>query len=155
MRKEVIILVAEDDKGHFTLIQKNLQRAGVWNEMIRFGDGQEILDFLFMRGDGRKREPNSEYLLLLDIRMPVIDGIKVLGKIKKDSELKKIPVVVLTATNDPRNVEQCHNLGCSMYIVKPVDYEDFIDTIRKIGLFLKVVRLPQINGIKSQSESTK
>ena len=121
MEKGVIILIAEDDEGHFSLIKKNLQRSGIWNEIIRFADGQEILDFLFMRGDGRVREHFRKYILLLDIRMPKVDGIEVLGKIKQDPELKKIPVIMLTTTDDPYEIERCHSLGNSIYIVKPVE----------------------------------
>ena len=147
MRRDVIILVAEDDDGHFSLIQKNLQRSGIWNDMVRFVDGQEALDFLFMKNGGPKREHSHKYLLLLDIRMPKVDGIEVLEKIKQDGELRKMPVIILTTTDDPREIERCHRLGCSIYIVKPVEYEGFIDAIRKVGLFLSVVEIPQINGV--------
>ena len=144
MKKEGVILIAEDDEGHFELIKRSLQRAGVCNQILRFADGQETLDFLFVRGDGPKRESDKEYLLLLDIRMPKIDGVEVLGKLKQDPELKKIPVIMLTTTDDPRTVERCHKLGCSVYIVKPVEYQDFADAVRKIGLLLSVVEIPQI-----------
>ncbi len=148
MNKEGVILIAEDDEGHFELIKRTLQRAGVCNEILRLADGQETLDFLFIKGDGPKREPNKEYLLLLDIRMPKIDGVEVLEKLKQDSELKKIPVIMLTTTDDPITIERCHGFGCSVYIVKPVEYEDFTDAVRKIGLFLSVVEIPQISGVK-------
>lgn len=147
MNKEGVILIAEDDEGHFELIKRSLQRAGVCNEILRFADGQETLDFLFVRGDGAKREHDKEYLLLLDIRMPKIDGMEVLERVKKDPELKKIPVVMLTTTDDPRTIERCHNLGCSVYIVKPVEYQDFAEAVRKIGLLLSVVEVPQIDGM--------
>jgi CheY-like chemotaxis protein len=145
MKKEGVILIAEDDEGHFELIKRSLQRAGVCNQILRFADGQETLDFLFVRGDGPKRESDKEYLLLLDIRMPKIDGVEVLGKLKQDPELKKIPVIMLTTTDDPRTVERCHKLGCSVYIVKPVEYQDFADAVRKVGLLLSVVEIPQIS----------
>jgi len=145
MKKEGVILIAEDDEGHFELIKRSLQRAGVCNQILRFADGQETLDFLFVRGDGPKRESDKEYLLLLDIRMPKIDGVEVLEEVKKDPELKKIPVIMLTTTDDPRTVERCHKLGCSVYIVKPVEYQDFADAVRKVGLLLSVVEIPQIS----------
>ena len=147
MRRDVVILVAEDDDGHFSLIQKNLQRSGIWNDMVRFVDGQQTLDFLFMRDGGAKREHSHKYLLLLDIRMPKVDGVEVLERIKQDAELKKMPVIILTTTDDPREIERCHSLGCSIYIVKPVEYEGFIDAIRKVGLFLSVVEVPRIDGV--------
>src|SRR3989304_9078170 len=148
MNKEGVILIAEDDEGHFELIKRTLQRAGVCNEILRLADGQETLDFLFIKGDGPKREPNKEYLLLLDIRMPKVDGVEVLEKLKQDPELKKIPIIMLTTTDDPITIERCHGLGCSVYIVKPVEYEDFTDAVRKIGLFLSVVEIPQISGVR-------
>lgn len=146
MNEEVIILVAEDDEGHAGLIRKNLGRAGIANEILHFKDGQEILDFLMRQGDGLKRQPGAPYVLLLDIRMPKLDGIEVLRQIKGDNELKKMPVVMITTTDDPREVEHCHNLGCNNYITKPVEYEAFVNAIRQLGLFLAVVQVPRLNG---------
>ena len=146
MRTEGVILIVEDDEGHFSLIKKSLQRAGITNEILQFADGQEILDFLFMTGQGPKRQPDTEYLMILDIRMPKVDGIQVLEKIKRDSELKKIPVIIVTTTDDPATVERCYSLGCSIYIVKPVDYDGFTDAVRKIGLFLSVVEVPLLKA---------
>ena len=145
MVDEVVILIVEDDDGHALLTEKNLRRAGIRNEMLRFKDGQEILDFLFRNGAGRKRENQAPYLLLLDIRIPKIDGVEVLRQIKQDGELRKIPVIMLTTMDDPREVEACHQLGCSHYIVKPVEYDKFADVLRQLGLFLKIVQVPQIN----------
>ena len=146
MEKEVIILIAEDDDGHATLIQRNLKRAGIVNEIVRFKDGEEALDYLFQKGEGAKRENGKALLMLLDIMMPKIDGIQVLKRVKADEELRKIPVIMITTTDDPREVERCHELGCSTYITKPIDYEKFVDAIRKLGLFLLVVQVPALNG---------
>lgn len=146
MQKDVVILVAEDDEGHAGLIRKNLVRAGIVNELLHFKDGQEILDFLFQKGDARQRRVGDYYVLLLDIRMPKLDGIEVLKQVKSDPELCKIPVIMITTTDDPREVEHCHALGCNNYITKPVGYEDFVNAIRQLGLFLSVVQIPKING---------
>jgi CheY-like chemotaxis protein len=146
MRQEVVILIADDDPGHARLIEKNLSRAGLNNPIQRFGNGQEILDFLFRRGPGPHRQPGAAYLLLLDIRMPKVDGIEVLRQIKADPELRKIPVSMLTTTDDPSEVERCHVLGCNNYIVKPVDYEKFAEAIKQLGLFITLVQVPEING---------
>jgi len=146
MNQDVVILVAEDDEGHAGLIKRNLARAGVVNELLNFRDGQEILDFLFQRGDGPHRESGTAYVLLLDIRMPKVDGIQVLKQVKADPELRRLPVVMITTTDDPREVEHCHELGCSNYIAKPIDYERFVNAIRQLGLFLAVVQVPTING---------
>ncbi|TVQ41075.1 MAG: response regulator [Spirochaetaceae bacterium] len=144
MKHEVTILVAEDDAGHAGLVRKNLTRAGITNEIKHFADGQAIVDFLFCRGDGEHRSPHGAYVLLLDIRMPKLDGTEVLRLIKADPELRKIPVVMITTTDDPREVERCHQLGCSSYITKPVEYEGFVNAIRQLGLYLAVVQIPSL-----------
>ncbi len=145
MTRDVIILVADDDEGHARLIEKNLRRAGLQNEIRRFADGQEILDFLFRRGEAPGRDDDTPYLLLLDIRMPKVDGVEVLRQLKADPELRKIPVSMLTTTDDPREVERCHGLGCSNYLVKPVDYDRFSEAMKQLGLFISLVQVPGIN----------
>jgi CheY-like chemotaxis protein len=147
MNKEVVILIAEDDEGHAGLIRKNLYRAGIGNEIIHFKDGQEVVDFLFRKGNGPHLKSGIPYILLLDIRMPKLDGIEVLKIVKADPELKKIPVIMITTTDDPREVENCHLHGCSNYITKPVVYDAFVNSIRQLGLFLIVVQVPVVNGI--------
>ena len=146
MNKDVIILVAEDDEGHAGLIKKNLARAGIINDILFFKDGQVILDFLFKRGSGLHAESGTAYVLLLDIQMPKIDGVQVLEQVKADAELCKLPVIMITTTDDPREVEHCHALGCSNYIAKPINYDKFVQAIRQLGLFLAVVEVPKING---------
>jgi len=145
MTREVKILIADDDAGHARLIEKNLGRVGLHNPIERFENGQEILDFLFRRGEGRKRSFDTPYLLLLDIRMPKVDGVEVLRQLKEDPELRKMPVLMLTTTDDPREVERCHALGCSNYIVKPVDYEKFAEAIKQMGLFISLVQVPHLS----------
>lgn len=145
MKKNDIILIAEDDKGHFELIRKNLLRAGINNKMLCLADGGEILDFLFDMDKGREGGYNNqEYILLLDLSIPGVDGVEVLEKIKQDTNLKKIPVIILTAADNPDIIERCHKLGCSTYIVKPAKDEDFEKTIQKIGHFLSVVEITSI-----------
>ena len=149
MTKEVVILIADDDAGHARLIEKNLQRAGLHNPVLRFENGQDILDFLFRRGAGPRRAPGTSHLLLLDIRMPKVDGVEVLRQLKADSELRKLPVSMLTTTDDPREVARCHELGCNNYIVKPVDYEKFAEAIKQLGLFISLVQVPEIHDRSS------
>ena len=146
MRKEVKIIIAEDDEGHATLIRRNLKRAGVLNEIIHFQDGQDTLDYLFQRNEDRNRDNDMPLLLLLDIKMPRVDGVEVLRQLKAHEELRKMPVIMITTTDDPREVEHCHRLGCSNYITKPIDYNKFVEAIRKLGLFLLVVEVPTIHG---------
>ncbi|MGE0087708.1 MAG: response regulator [Desulfococcaceae bacterium] len=148
MNSNSTILIAEDDEGHATLIMKNLRRAGIRNQILLFRDGDEILRFLF-RTSENKRESGSSYLLLLDIRMPKIDGVEVLRRIKSDPELKKMPVIILTTTDDPLEVELCHVCGCNNYITKPVEYEKFVQTVQNLGAFMGILQIPDINGIET------
>jgi len=144
MTREVVILIADDDPGHTRLIEKNLSRAGLHNPTQRFENGQQVLDFFF--GKGAPRKPENSYLLLLDIRMPKVDGIEVLRQIKQHDGLRRMPVIMLTTTDDPREVSRCHALGCNNYIVKPVDYDKFADAIKNLGLFISLVEVPEIGA---------
>ncbi|MCF8236168.1 MAG: response regulator [Bacteroidales bacterium] len=144
MKREVKIVIAEDDKGHATLIKKNLKRTGVMNEIIHFLDGKETLEYLFNNKDGIEGKEGLSILLLLDIKMPNVDGIEVLREVKSDPVLRKIPVIMITTTDDPREISHCHELGCSNYITKPIEYEKFVTAIRQLGLFLMVVEIPEI-----------
>lgn len=144
MKKETSIIIAENDPGHATLILKNIKRMGYKYRLLHFSNGQEVLDFLYRRGGGLHRNEGVAYVLLLDIRMPKVDGVEVLRQIKQDSELCKIPVFMFTTSEDSIEVEDCHRLGCNAYISKPVPYDDFRDTINKLGLFLRVMKVPKI-----------
>ena len=135
MDKDTVILLAEDDEGHAKLIVKNLKRAGLDNRIVIFKDGQETVNFLFRKGEGSHRDIGAQYLLLLDISMPKINGIDVLQRMKQDDELKNIPVIMVTTTDDPHEVARCHNLGCSKYIIKTADYEQFVNAIKELGTF--------------------
>lgn len=146
MNEEVVILIAEDDEGHAGLIRKNLARAGIINKLLHFWDGQELIDFLMDTRSGRGWKAGLPYVLLLDIRMPRLDGVEVLARVKADPVLRLMPVIMITTTDDPKEVEKCHELGCSNYITKPIEYENFVNAIRQLGLFLAVVQVPVISG---------
>lgn len=137
--ESVTIILAEDDDGHATLIEKNLRRAGLANGFVRLRDGQEALDYFL--GDSSAGRA-STCVLLLDIKMPRVDGVEVLRQLKAEPRTAALPVIMLTTTDDPREVERCYQLGCNVYITKPVEYEPFVDAIRRLGMFLQVVRLP-------------
>jgi CheY-like chemotaxis protein len=139
------IVLAEDDDGHASLIHRNIQRAGFTNGFMRVRDGQEVLDLIF-GGAGSPVEMAESFLILLDINMPRVDGVEVLRRIKADPRTSTTPVIMLTTTDDPREVERCYGLGCNVYITKPVAHEAFTDAIRRLGLFLQVVRVPKNNG---------
>jgi len=140
--QEVAILLVEDDPGHARLIEKNLHRSNVTNDLITVSDGQQALDYLFGEGEYAEWERPSLLLVLLDLNLPVLDGYQVLERMKADERTKRIPVVVLTTTDDAREVSRCYELGCNVYVTKPVDYEQFSKAIRKLGLFLSVVTIP-------------
>lgn len=139
--KELIILIAEDDDGHAELIQSGLKESGVCNKILRFRNGEDIWLFLSGKATNEVRDPKRAYLLLLDINMPKLDGIEVLRRIKTDPVLKEIPVLMLTTTDDPREVEACYRLGCNMYITKPVDFIKFAEILNRMGLFIQIVKI--------------
>lgn len=141
----VTILLAEDDDGHAQLVQRNLERAGLLNGFLRVRDGQELLDCLRSRGSSHDQTLSEALVVLLDINMPRIDGIEALRQIKAGPDSHRIPVIMLTTTDDPREIDRCYELGCNVYITKPVEYDGFIDAIRRLGLFLQIVQRPR-NG---------
>jgi CheY-like chemotaxis protein len=139
----VTILLIEDDPGHARLIEKNVRRAGVNNEIVPFTDGTSAIDYLFGRDASGVRTAQHSLLVLLDLNLPDMSGIDILARIKGDDHLKRVPVVVLTTTDDKVEIQRCYDLGCNVYITKPVDYEGFATAIRQLGLFLSVMQVPE------------
>lgn len=146
MTNEPVILIVDDDEGHAILVRENLEAAGLHNRIEHFRDGQAVLDFFFGPAAAGRKSSEQMYLVLLDIRMPKVDGIEVLRRLKADTELRKLPVIMLTTTDDVREVERCHQLGCSVYIQKPVDYDRFAEAIRRLGLFVTLMLVPPVKG---------
>ncbi|MEA4983622.1 MAG: response regulator [Paludibacter sp.] len=140
-QKDIIILIAEDDDGHAELIIEGLRDTGLKNEIVRFPDGLELWDYLHSQCREEMLENNQEFLILLDINMPRMDGITVLEKIKNDICLKDIPVMMLTTTDDPREVERCYQLGCNVYITKPIEFIKFAEILQRLGLFLQIIKI--------------
>ncbi|HRV92431.1 MAG TPA: response regulator [Anaerolineae bacterium] len=138
----VTILLVEDDPGHARLIEKNLRRANITNQIMQVSDGQQALDYLFKEGRYAGSPHDPPLLVLLDLNLPVLNGYQVLKRMKEAPNTKRIPVIMLTTTDDTREISKCYDLGCNVYITKPVDYQHFSDAIRKIGLFLSVVSIP-------------
>jgi len=141
--EDVKILVIEDDPGHSRLIEKNLRRANVRNDIIKMEDGKKALDYLFSEGEYDGVENTENLLVLLDLNLPVIDGFQVLERMKSDDATKHIPVVILTTSDSPRDISRCYELGCTVYLTKPVVYGNFAEAIQKLGLFLSVVSVPE------------
>ncbi|TGX50402.1 response regulator [Sphingomonas gei] len=139
----VNIVMIEDDEGHARLIEKNIRRAGISNRIHHFTDGTTALDYLYQSPEGPAQ--NGPALILLDLNLPDMSGIDILARIKAEgSPLKRTPVVVLTTTDDKVEIQRCYDLGCNVYITKPVNYESFADAIRQLGLFLSVIQVPDI-----------
>jgi CheY-like chemotaxis protein len=142
------ILLVEDDEGHAELIKDCLKEAGVGNTIMRFRDGQEIIDYLFGHHEVTSGVQRA-YVVLLDIRIPKVDGQEVLRRIKSDERLKSLPVVMLTTTDDPREVQASYRIGCNAYITKPVDYQGFSDMIKCLGEFIRIVRVSPIEAFEN------
>lgn len=133
--RKLTILVAEDDPGHAELIKAELLESGVRNDIIRFANGDQAWKFI-----SEDRNPECNYLLLLDIRMPGMDGIELLTRIKSSEELKNIPVIMVSTTDDPPEIEKCYSLGCNVYITKPVSFDKLSETLKRLGLFIQIVK---------------
>ncbi|MGV1915921.1 response regulator [uncultured Agrobacterium sp.] len=140
--QEVTIVMIEDDEGHARLIEKNVRRAGVNNDIVPFTLGNKALDYIL----GPERDglvSKDRYLLvLLDLNLPDMSGIRILEQIKSNEHTKRLPVVVLTTTDDETEIQKCYDLGANVYITKPVDYEGFATAIRNLGLFFSVIQVP-------------
>ncbi|MET0240290.1 MAG: response regulator [Sphingobium sp.] len=136
----VNIVMIEDDEGHARLIEKNIRRAGISNPIHHFLDGTSALRFLYEHPDGPAH--SSPSLILLDLNLPDMSGTDILARIKTEGPLKRTPIVVLTTTDDKVEIQRCYDLGCNVYITKPVNYESFADAIRQLGLFLSVIQVP-------------
>ncbi len=135
----VEVIMIEDDPGHARLIEKNIRRAGVNNTIRHFESGTAALRHLF---EPSVRD-NGPLLVLLDLNLPDMSGTDILEKLKADDKLKRTPVVVLTTTDDQREIQRCYALGCNVYITKPVEYETFSQAIRQLGLFLSIMQVPE------------
>jgi DNA-binding response OmpR family regulator len=138
----VTIVMIEDDEGHARLIERNIRRAGVTNEIVPFTNGTEALAYL-MGSDGTgASNARRALLVLLDLNLPDMSGVDILANLKSNTHLKRFPVVILTTTDDEREIQRCYDLGANVYITKPVNYESFANAIRQLGLFVSVMQVP-------------
>jgi CheY-like chemotaxis protein len=143
-KDEVGILLVEDDDGHALLVEKNLRRAGLSNGFLRLKDGPEALDYFFNAEGSPAREKFESLVVLLDVNMPRVSGVDVLKKLKENDITSAIPIIMLTTTDDPREIERCYDYGCNLYITKPVEYEAFIEAVRRLGFFLQIIKVPPV-----------
>lgn len=137
MDEPLTVLVVDDDPGHRSLIRRNLVRAGLAAEIREFAGGEEVLAWLRDAPDGR-------YAMLLDVRMPRVDGLEVLGTIKTDPRLQPMPVLMLTTTDDPTEVRRAAELGCNLYLTKAHGYQAFGETMALVAGLLSRVQVPVV-----------
>lgn len=142
MSNSVKIVMIEDDHGHAKLIEKNIRRANIANDIAHFDNGEDGLSYLLSE-DVRN---NGSILILLDLNLPDMSGVEILQRVKSDEVLRRAPVVILTTTDDRTEIQHCYDLGCNVYITKPVDYDAFASAIRQLGLFLSVIQAPTISS---------
>ena len=143
MTQPVIIAMVEDDEGHARLIEKNLRRAGVNNEIVPLADGANAITFLFGADGSGLVNKGRALLILLDLNLPDMSGVDILKRLKENEHLRVSPVVVLTTTDDKSEIQRCYELGCNVYITKPVNYENFANAIQQLGLFVYVMQVPE------------
>jgi CheY-like chemotaxis protein len=138
----VSIVMIEDDEGHARLIEKNIRRAGISNEIIPFATGAEALAFVTAKSQGGHPSDDRRILILLDLNLPDMSGLDILAKVKSNERTKRIPIIVLTTTDDKIEIQKCYELGCSAYVKKPLEYEAFANSVRQLGLFFSIIELP-------------
>jgi len=134
--------MVEDDPGHAVLIQKNLVRGSGSHTIVVAENGQKAVDYLLGAGAAHRAEGSAPEIILLDLNIPVLDGYQVLKAIKGDARTRTIPIVVLTTTDNPHEINRCYELGCNLYLTKPVEYEQFSETMRLLGAFIGLVKVP-------------
>lgn len=142
MARTVNIVLVEDDEGHATLVRRNLKRAGVEGDPIHLRDGQEVLDYVYRRARWANRAPLPSVAMILDLNMPRIGGMEVLKRLKADEDVARIPVFVLTTTDNPIEIERCYALGAAACLVKPVDYGAFGAMLHRLAEFLISAEMP-------------
>jgi CheY-like chemotaxis protein len=139
----VTMVLVEDDPGHARLLERNVRRAHITNDIVVLRDGQQAVEYFFPQGEDGAAGRVLPLLILLDLNLPGVDGYQVLARLKANERTRRIPVIMLTTTDDPRDIARCYDLGCNVYMTKPVEYEQFAEAIRKLGLFLSVVKVPE------------
>jgi DNA-binding response OmpR family regulator len=140
LSQPVTIVMIEDDAGHARLIERNIRRAGVTNDLVHFSDASSAMDYF----EGLRHHPQGTkpILVLLDLNLPDVSGFELLLYLKKDVYFRRFPVIVLTTTDDRSEIERCYDLGCNVYMTKPVDYDQFATAIRQLGLFFSIIKVP-------------
>ena len=137
---EIEILLVEDNPNDAELTLRALKKSHLANKIVTLKDGVQALDFLFANGEyAFRKDQNVPRVIFLDLKLPRLNGLEVLQKIKNDEKTRQIPVVVLTSSREDRDIEKCYELGVNSYIVKPVDFKNFMEAITNLGLYWMVL----------------
>ncbi|MBV8834716.1 MAG: response regulator [Acidobacteriaceae bacterium] len=144
------ILLVEDDPKDTELTMTALDEYNLSNEVVVATDGEEALDYLYCRGKFRDRNDENPAVLLLDLKLPKVDGLEVLETVKSDEKLKMIPVVVLTSSREERDKVASYKLGVNGYVVKPVDFHEFVNAIKDLGVFWAIINEPPPGSVRKK-----
>jgi CheY-like chemotaxis protein len=142
------ILMVEDDPKDVELTMSALEEYNLVNEVVVARDGQEALDYLYSQGQFSARPHENPAVILLDLKLPKVDGLEVLNRIKSDQRLKMTPVVVLTSSREESDMVRSYQLGVNAYVVKPVDFHEFVNAVRELGAFWAVINQPPPGSVK-------
>ena len=142
------ILLVEDDPRDVELTLTALEEYNLANEVTVVRDGQQALDYLYCRGEFSARASENPAVLLLDLKLPKVDGLEVLQQVKSDDRLKRIPVVVLTSSHEEVDMMRSYELGVNAYVVKPVDFHEFVNAVKELGVFWAVINEPPPGSVK-------
>jgi DNA-binding response OmpR family regulator len=144
------ILLVEDDPKDVELTLTALEEYNLANEVVVVNDGEEALDYLYCRGRFKARAKGSPAVMLLDLKLPKVDGLEVLQKVRGNGSLKFIPVVVLTSSREERDMIASYKLGVNAYVVKPVDFHEFVNAIKELGVFWAVINEPPPGSVRKK-----
>lgn len=142
------ILLVEDNEKDIELTLAALDEHNLANEVVVTHDGAEALDYLYRRGQFKMRSGNQPAVILLDLKMPKVDGLEVLRQMKSDEELKNIPVVMLTSSREEQDLVKSYKLGVNAYVVKPVNFQEFVDAVKQLGVFWAIINEPPPGSVK-------
>ena len=145
------ILIVEDDPNDVELTLTALSEYNLANEVVVTRDGQQALDYLYCRGEFAGRPDDNPAVMLLDLKLPKVDGLEVLKRVKSDERLKMLPVVVLTSSHEEKDMMRSYSLGVNAYVVKPVDFHEFVNAIKELGIFWAIINEPPPGSLGKHS----